>query len=99
MQEALDHLREQQASFDPVEDRPVADGDHAQVSFVGTPKGEGQPVTVDDIMVEIGGTITVYAIRNCSIAVRNASIWNRGRVTRLPRLYSPRFMMPFRPAM
>jgi len=26
---------------------------------VGTPKGEGQPVNVDDIMVEIGGTITV----------------------------------------
>jgi trigger factor len=59
VQEALDHLREQQASFDPVEDRAVADGDHAQVAFVGTPKGEGQPVTVDDIMVEIGGTITV----------------------------------------
>jgi len=59
VQEALDHLREQQASFDPVEDRAIADGDFAQVSFVGTPKGEGQPVNVDDIMVEIGGTITV----------------------------------------
>jgi trigger factor len=59
VQEALDHLREQQASFDPVEDRAVENGDYAQVSFVGTPKGEGQPVNVDDIMVEIGGTITV----------------------------------------
>jgi trigger factor len=59
VQETLDNLREQQASFDPVEDRAIADGDFAQVSFVGTPKGEGQPVTVDDIMVEIGGTITV----------------------------------------
>jgi trigger factor len=59
VQEALDHLREQQASFDPVEDRAIENGDYAQVSFVGTPKGEGQPVNVDDIMVEIGGTITV----------------------------------------
>jgi len=59
VQDTLDHLREQQASFDPVEDRAIADGDFAQVSFVGTSKGEGQPVNVDDIMVEIGGTITV----------------------------------------
>jgi len=59
VQEALEHLREQQASFDPVEDRAIENGDYAQVSFVGTPKGEGQPVNVDDIMVEIGGTITV----------------------------------------
>jgi trigger factor len=59
VQEALEHLREQQASFDPVEDRAVEEKDYAQVSFVGTPKGEGQPVNVDDIMVEIGGINTV----------------------------------------
>jgi trigger factor len=59
VEEALQHLREQQASFDPVEDRAIEDKDYAQVSFVGTPKGEGQPVNVDDIMVEIGGINTV----------------------------------------
>jgi trigger factor len=59
VEEALDQLREQQASFDPVEDRVIEEKDYAQVSFVGTPKGEGQPVNVDDIMVEIGGINTV----------------------------------------
>jgi trigger factor len=49
VEEALEHLREQQASFDPVEDRAIENKDYAQVSFVGTPKsvatpkGEGTP--------------------------------------------------------
>jgi trigger factor len=35
----LDHLREQQASYDPVdEDRPLQDGDWGMVSFTGSPK-------------------------------------------------------------
>ena len=67
-------LQERQASYDPVEeDRPLADGDFAQVSFTATPKQEdgkteetgktndkaAQPVKMDDVMVEIGSPNTV----------------------------------------
>jgi trigger factor len=37
--EALQSLRERQATYEPVDDRPLEDGDHAQVSFTGTAKG------------------------------------------------------------
>jgi trigger factor len=67
-------LQERQASFDPVEeDRPLADGDFAQVAFTATPKEtdedggpekkkEGkpaEPVKMDDVLVEIGSPTTV----------------------------------------
>ncbi|HET9183162.1 MAG TPA: trigger factor [Candidatus Angelobacter sp.] len=72
----LKALQERQASFDPVnEDRPLSDGDFAQVSFTATPKeAEGdvqggaekkkdakpiEPVKMDDVMVEIGSPTTV----------------------------------------
>jgi len=70
---ALNNLRDRQATFAAVEeDRALADGDFAVVSFKGTPK-EGQadaepgaseaaaakPVEVDEIMVEIGGENTI----------------------------------------
>lgn len=60
---ALKNLRERQATFTAVEeDRPLADGDFAVVSFKGTPKegqAEAKPVEVDEVMVEIGGENTV----------------------------------------
>jgi trigger factor len=71
VESALNNLREQHANYDPVEDRALADGDFAQVSFQGTPKEsaseakpeEGQaaakPVNVDEVLVEIGGASTV----------------------------------------
>lgn len=57
----LSQLREQNASYTAVEDRPIQDGDHAQVAFKGTPQGEaeGQPVSMDDVMVEVGGSNTI----------------------------------------
>ncbi len=58
--ETLNALREQHASFNPVEGRPLAEGDFAQVSLDGKPKeGEGKPVHMDDILVEIGGKNTM----------------------------------------
>jgi trigger factor len=58
--EALADLRERHASFNPIEGRPLAEGDFAQVSLDGTPKsGEGQPVHMDEILVEIGGKNTM----------------------------------------
>ncbi len=64
---ALDNLREQQATYTAIEGRPLQEGDYAQVSFTGTPRpaetSEGQkppqPVKVDDVMVEIGGSNTL----------------------------------------
>jgi trigger factor len=65
-------LQEQHASYDPVnEDRGLADGDFAQVSFQARPKEEAapaegaaatpsvQPVQMEDILVEIGAPNTV----------------------------------------
>ncbi len=68
---ALNQLREQFASYTPVEGRALADGDFALVSFTGTPKdAEGTPVPVSDVLVEIGGQNTV---REFSDNLRGAS--------------------------
>jgi trigger factor len=72
---ALSDLRERHATFNPVEDRALADGDFAQVSLVGNPKvaeptagearaanskaSEGQPVKMDEVLVEIAGPTTM----------------------------------------
>jgi len=59
--QALHHLQEQHASFDAIEGRPAADGDFAQASLDGKPREgvEGQPVHMDDVLVEIGGKNTM----------------------------------------
>jgi trigger factor len=63
VEQALSDLREQHASFNAVEGRAAADGDFAQVSLDGNPKegkaGEGQPVHMDEVLVEIGGKSTM----------------------------------------
>jgi trigger factor len=63
VQNALDNLRQQHAAYSPVEEeRPLADGDFAVVSFKGTPKegeADAKPVEVEEIMVEIGGENTI----------------------------------------
>jgi len=65
VEQALADLREQHASFTVVEGRALADGDFAQVSLDGNPKsdegksGEGQPVHMDEVLVEIAGKNTM----------------------------------------
>lgn len=60
VEQALNNLREQHASYAAVEeDRAIQDGDYAQVSFKGTPTEGGEPVEVPEVLVEIGGTNTV----------------------------------------
>ena len=60
VEQALNHLREQHATYAAIEGRPLADGDFAQVALDGKPKdGEGQPVHMDDVLVEIGGKNTM----------------------------------------
>ncbi len=64
----IESLRERQANYDAVEeDRPLRDGDFASINFEGTPKvKEGEapkeavtPASMQDVLVEIGGTNTV----------------------------------------
>src|SRR5438046_3358954 len=60
--DSLNALREQKATFAPVEGRSISDGDYAQVSLDGTPNEEDEntkPVHMDDVLVEIGGKNTM----------------------------------------
>jgi trigger factor len=69
----LEHLRESRATIEPVEeDRALADGDWAQISYKGEIQKDGaeaaadgeaeaQPVSGEDTLVEIGGKDTVEA--------------------------------------
>lgn len=72
---ALKNIQEQHASYNAVsEERPLVEGDFAQVAFEGVPKtaapaeggapadparDEPKPVKVDEVLVEIGGANTV----------------------------------------
>jgi len=62
VEEALESLREQHATFTSIEGRPLADGDFAQASMDGRPKDaddQTKPVHMDEVMIEIGGKNTV----------------------------------------
>ncbi len=60
VEQSLTGLREQHATYTSVEGRALADGDYAQVSLDGQPKdGDGKPVHMDEIMVEIAGKNTM----------------------------------------
>lgn len=71
VEEELNHLREQRAKYIEVQGTTLAEGDFAEVSFTGMPAEEGaKPITVDDVLVEIGGKNTVREfsenLRGCS---------------------------------
>src|SRR5690348_7617793 len=60
VEQSLNGVREQHATFTAVEGRPLADGDYAQVSLDGQPKdgptdGQDKPVHMDEVLVEIAG--------------------------------------------
>jgi len=61
VEKALESFREQNASYDPVEeDRGLQDGDFAQISFKSTSQEESaEPIEMNDVLVDIGGTNTV----------------------------------------
>jgi trigger factor len=62
VEEALNNVREQHATFTSIEGRPLADGDFAQASMDGRPKEEdasAKPVHMDEVLIEIGGKNTV----------------------------------------
>jgi trigger factor len=63
-QHEIQHLRESRATIEPVEeDRALADGDWAQITYKGLIEGEpdAAPVAGEDTLVEIGGKETVDA--------------------------------------
>ena len=62
VEQALESVREQHATFTSVEGRPLADGDFAQASLDGRPKDatkDANPVRMDDVLVEISGKNTM----------------------------------------
>src|SRR5579863_6825755 len=62
VEEALNNVREQHATYTTVEGTTLSDGDFAQASMNGRPKDtddKTQPVHMDEILIEIGGKNTV----------------------------------------
>jgi trigger factor len=62
IEDALNNVREQHATFTSVEGRPLAEGDFAQSSMDGKPKVDddtSKPVHMDEVLIEIGGKNTV----------------------------------------
>jgi trigger factor len=68
----LDRIRDSRSTMEPVlEDRPLADGDFAEISFTGKVQGaessestgegsaESQPITGKDVLIEVGGKNTI----------------------------------------
>jgi trigger factor len=78
--QSLEHLREQHAAYTEIQGSPVGDGDFVQASFTGKPKDvvetpenapeDAKPVSVDDVMIEIGAKNT---LREFSDNLRGAS--------------------------
>jgi trigger factor len=62
VEEALNNIREQHATFTSVEGSPLGDGDFAQASMDGRPKENDdntKPVHMDEVLIEIGGKNTM----------------------------------------
>ncbi len=66
VEEALNNVREQHATFTAIEGSTLSDGDFAQSSMDGRPKDAGakendktKPVHMDEVLIEIGGKNTV----------------------------------------
>lgn len=60
----IEQLRDSRATIEPVEeDRPIAAGDWAQISYEGVIDGDpdATPVSGEDTLVEVGGSDTVEA--------------------------------------
>ena len=60
VEESLKKLQEDMAEMAPVlEDRPVQEGDFAEISFTGTIEGDQQPITAEKAVAEVGGKTTL----------------------------------------
>jgi trigger factor len=90
----LARIRDSRSTMEPVtEERPLADGDFAQISFTGDvqpAEGEGetapqQPISGQDVMVEVGGPNTLDTF---NAALRGASA---GQQLKFEVSYPPEF--------
>src|SRR6266700_627260 len=55
----IEELRDRAANFVPVEGRPIADGDYAQLKLNGIPAGGGEPIEADSVLCHVGGEETM----------------------------------------
>ncbi len=55
----IEELRDRAATFVPVEGRPIADGDYAQLKLKGIPAGGGEPLEADSVLCHVGGEETM----------------------------------------
>ena len=72
-QQEIEQLRESRATIEPVEeDRALADGDWAQISYKGQIEGDAEaaPVASEDALVEVGGKDTVEAFTNALLGAK-----------------------------
>jgi trigger factor len=77
----LARVRDSRSTMEPVtEERPLADGDFAQISFTGnfqpvegaeTPAEPAQPISGQDVMVQVGGPSTLDSF---NAALRGATV-------------------------
>jgi trigger factor len=58
---AVEELRDHAATFVPIEGRPIADGDYAQLKLKGIPAGGGEPLEADSVLCHVGGEETMDA--------------------------------------
>jgi trigger factor len=70
VKKALEEMREQAATFVPVEGRAIQDGDFAQVKLLGTPEGGGDPLQADSVLCHIGAEETMEPF-NANLKVAN----------------------------
>jgi trigger factor len=58
----LEEMRENAATFEPIEGRPIQDGDYAVLKLTGTPEGgSGEPIRMDNALCHVGAEETVAA--------------------------------------
>jgi trigger factor len=90
----LARIRDSRSTMEPVtEERPLADGDFAQISFTGSvqqPEGEvstdsPQPISGQDVMVQVGGPNTLDSF---NAALRGATV---GQQLKFEVSYPPDF--------
>ncbi len=56
----LEEMRQRAAAFAPVEDRPIADGDYANLKLTGVPTGGGaEPIQAENVLCHIGDENTL----------------------------------------
>jgi trigger factor len=56
---ALEEMRDRAANFVPVEGRPIADGDYAQLKLKGIPAGGGEILEAESVLCHVGGEETM----------------------------------------